>query len=304
MVHFKDREIKILTHDGYELAGILSQPTANNLNCSVLMLTGSGKTDGDETVPADMTFSGRKEKLFKQISDSLTSQGVTTLRYSKRGVLDASGNVDSRIWKTADRDNLINDSIRALDFLIQQTGHKNILVLGHSEGTILAVELAHLNVSRVSGLLMLGAQARSMKEMLHYQIVESRIKSRSGIGEEGSSEAEYRKALEMIKSSNDELAPDGKPIKWYRQHLSAPSNASRLGGLMTKTAIFQGEIDPQTPIQEIDIFTKYRSDLEIFKYPDLGHGFSPDREGRPTLGPIDNKVLDDLKKVVKTYCGA
>lgn len=61
-----------------------------------------------------------------------------------------------------------------------------------------------------------------------------------------------------------------------------------------KGAVFQGEDDPQAPIDEIEEFKKHRKDLIIFRYPNLGHGFSPKREGRHTLGPISDQVLGDI----------
>lgn len=263
----------------------------------VLMLTGSGKTDRDETTYADRTFSGKPEKLFKQIADALSECGHPTLRYDKRGVLDEKGTVDREVWKTADREHLIQDAVDAAKSLLQHTGSRpeDLVILGHSEGTILAVETAIALGGKVKGLILMGAQARSMKDMLHYQIVESRTPRSSGTGPQGNPELEYKKALEMIATSREEFAPDDKPMNWYRQYLAAPANAERLLKIQAKVAVFQGKIDPQTPIGELELFAKAGSrDIKIFEYENLGHGFSPDLEGKPTLGPIDSIVLRDI----------
>lgn len=285
----------ISSKDGVKLHGTLSGPIGKSLG-AVLFLVGSGKTDRDETTPAELTFSGKTEKLFVQLSDALVGAGYTTFRYDKRGVLDSNRNVDLKIWKTADREHLISDAVDAAKFLIQETkiSTKEIMILGHSEGTIIATETAIALGGSARALLLLGAQARSMKEMLHYQIVESRLVK------EESAEVEYQKALKTITSSTEEFAPDGKPINWYRQFLASPSNAERLLLVNAKKIIFQGEQDPQTPLHETDIFKNTGvKDLVIFNYPGLGHGFSPDKEGRPTLGPIDVKVVSDLVKSIQ-----
>jgi hypothetical protein len=141
--------------DGTALNGTLEKPLSVP-RAPVLMLTGSGKTDRDETTPADLTFSGKQEKLFLQIANALSESGHPTLRYDKRGVLDDTGRVDRQIWKTADREHLIQDAIDAAKFLLQHTGsqHSDLIILGHSEGTILAVEAAIALGGHVKGHLL------------------------------------------------------------------------------------------------------------------------------------------------------
>ena len=240
---------------------------------------------------------GREEKLFKQISDALNSGGHPTFRYDKRGVTNSQGQVDPAIWETADRVHLIQDAVDAAKTLLRSTSSeaKDLIVLGHSKGTILAVETAIALGGQVRGLILLGAQARSMKDMLRYQVLESRSLQSSGVGSEEPPEREFEKIVRMIESSRDKFAPDGKPMEWYRQHLAAPANADRLRLVNAKVAVFQGKVDPQTPIDELQLLTKAgRKDLMIFQYEGLGHGFSPDKNGQPTLGPIEDSVITDI----------
>lgn len=283
--------------DGVLLRGTISKPKIKSKG-AVLFLVGSGKVDRDETTPAERTYSGKEEKLFAQLSQTLTEAGFVTFRYDKRGVLGPDGKVDSEIWKTADREHLMSDAADAAKFLMKEEKitAEQLAILGHSEGTIIATETAIAIGSHVRALFLFGAQARSMKDMLHFQIVESRAKQTSGIGDETKPEDEYKKALDMIANSKEIFAPDGKPLAWYRQHLAAPSNADRLKSVMGKKFVFQGIDDPQTPVDEVDRFVKAGvKDIVVFRYPDLGHGFSPDKDGKPTLGPIDRRVLKDLR---------
>lgn len=260
----------------------------------VLMIGGSGPTDRDETAQPNETFSGKKEKLFLQIANALAQAGVSSFRYDKRGVLNEKGEKNKEMWIKTDREHLISDAADAANYAISKSSlsPKDLIILGHSEGTSIGVEVAIL-LGEVKGILMLGAQARSMKEMLHYQIVESQDASRSG--EDNTPEEDYEKALKMIQDTEGDWAPDGKPINWYRQFLAAPSNAKRLTLVNGFKAAFQGEEDYSTPIDEIEIFKKHgNEDLAVFTYPKLGHCFSPNKDGKPTFGPIDDKVLADI----------
>lgn len=285
--------------DGVELTGTISN-LKDGHRCPVLMIGGSGKTDRDETVPPMLTYSGKTEKLFGQISDQLTQSGFITFRYDKRGVVDNEGNVDLEVWKTADREHLISDGFDAAKLLLDltKTAPDSLIILGHSEGTIIATEVAIKLGGKVKGLMLLGAQARSMKDMLYYQIVESR----SAAGSKQDREVEFSNALKSIAETKDTFAPDGKPINWYRQFLAAPANENRIRAVSGNIAVFQGTVDPQTPLEEVERFKIARPDVLKHTYSGLGHGFSPDKDGHPTLGPVDRKVLEDISTVAISFC--
>lgn len=285
--------------DAIDLHGTLTIP--KNTKGAVLLIVGSGKADRDETVSGKLTFTGKTEKLFAQLSDALVSAGYSTLRYDKRGVLDERGKIDPAIWKTADREHLITDAVDAAKFLSGETKvpTDQLVILGHSEGTIISIETALALGGKVKSVLLFGAQARSMREMLHFQIVEVNISKTSTKEETEKLEKEFFNALDFIANSKDDFAPDGKPINWYRQFLAAPANKDRAPLVSTKFAFFQGEADVQTPRQEIDSFLKSGiKNSTVFSYPGLGHGFSPEKNGIPTLGPVALKVREDLKNFV------
>lgn len=282
--------------DSISLHGTLTIP--KKVKGAVLMIVGSGKADRDETVPGKLTFSGKTEKLFSQLSDAIVTAEYATLRYDKRGVLDENGKVDTTIWKTADREHLIADAVDAAKFLSQETKIplENLVILGHSEGTIISVETALALGGKVKSLLLFGAQARPMREMLHFQIVDVNLSKKSTKEEAASLEKEFANALDFIANSKEDFAPDGKPIGWYRQFLAAPANKDRAPLVTTEFAFFQGEDDVQTPRGEVETFLKSGiKNAKVFSYPGLGHGFSPRKNGNPTLGPVDLKVREDLQ---------
>ncbi|RYZ86260.1 MAG: hypothetical protein EOP06_14815 [Proteobacteria bacterium] len=276
--------------------------TVANPKGYVLFFVGSGKTDRDETAPAEATYSGKQEKLFKSLAYRFAAEGFGSLRYDKRGVINDQREVDRKVWITADRDHLIADATDAAKFLMEKTGVpvSNLIFLGHSEGTVIAVETAINLKTPIRGFILMGAMARSMKDMLHYQIVESPHAANSD--ERAKSESEYNEALKLIRESREDWAPDGKPMNWYRQFLKAPSNESRIVLVKTKIAIFQGQDDFNTPIDELDRFKRIRlENLTTKTYPGLGHSFSPNKQGKPTYGPMDPKVIQDIVDTMNRF---
>ena len=273
-----------------------------NPKATILFLVGSGKIDRDETANEDQTYSGKKEKLFKQLADALQEKGYASLRYDKRGVLDETGKVDKVIWSKADRDHLISDAIDAAHFLNQDYSVKNsdLIILGHSEGTVIGVEAAIALGGNIKGMILLGAQARSFKDLLYYQIVESPHATSSGQNENAIDD--YNMALNMIENSKDEWAPDNKPMNWYKQFLKAPANQDRIGLINAPIAIFQGEDDFSTPVNELQRFKDLGlKNISYKTYSGLGHAFSPNRNDEPTYGPIDQKVIDEIIKKVNEF---
>lgn len=290
--------------DGLTLNGTIATPSIGGaLNRGhVLLLGGSGKIDRDETIPAEHTLTEKPEKLFKQISDALVLEGFTTFRYDKRGIRGSTGDIDRSLWATADRVHLISDAVDASLCFCKNQGIEpsELTILGHSEGTIIGVECAIRLGSKVKGLILLGAVARSFRELIEYQLVSSPERpdeNRNATLEDVESE------ISKILNTQDIFHPDDdKPFAYHRQMLAAPANSERIVLVSAPVAIFQGRNDFITPADEIERFRKDGLTVHTAHvYDGLGHAFSADLNGRPTLGPIESYVLNDIVAVATAF---
>jgi len=114
-----------------QLAGTLTRPAGNGPYPAIIMITGSGPQDRDETIAG--------HKPFWVIADHLTKNGFAVLRYDDRGVGKSSGN-----FATATTRDFAQDSAGALNYLQTRSdiAADKIGYFGHSEGGAVAI-LAH-----------------------------------------------------------------------------------------------------------------------------------------------------------------
>lgn len=116
---------------GVTLAGTLTKPHGDGPFPAVVLISGSGPQDRDETV------SGHKP--FLVIADALTRRGVAVLRYDDRGFGGSTGN-----FATATTADFANDALAAVRFLVgrDDIDPARIGLIGHSEGGIVAPMVA------------------------------------------------------------------------------------------------------------------------------------------------------------------
>jgi uncharacterized protein len=151
----------------------------NGIFPGVLLITGSGAEDMNETagyIRIDNNKTGLKiypPTPFFQIAEYLSERGFATLRYDKRGIGTNHTILDSNIWGNLTIDDLVQDANKALAVLIQQpeVNINKITVLGHSEGTVIAPRVAIDNPSKVKNIVLMGALAQNMSEILNFQAV-------------------------------------------------------------------------------------------------------------------------------------
>ena len=118
-----------------QYGGTLSYPKADSLNVSaefqsypaVILITGSGQQDRDETL--------FDHKPFAVIADYLTRQGFVVLRVDDRGIGKTTG-----IFSEGTSMDFANDVEAGLDFLEKQpmVNKNKIGLIGHSEGGLIA----------------------------------------------------------------------------------------------------------------------------------------------------------------------
>ncbi len=131
----------------------------------VLLIAGSGAQDKNETLGFVHKNGPKPPTPFWQIAQYLSERGFAVLRYDKRGV-GANSTIDRNVWGNATINDLIQDSKKALNVLIQQpeVDPKRISIIGHSEGTIIAPRVAIDNSTKVKNIILMGTVALSTRE--------------------------------------------------------------------------------------------------------------------------------------------
>ncbi|NKB32800.1 MAG: alpha/beta fold hydrolase [Pseudomonadales bacterium] len=150
-----------------ELKGLLCVPDGDGPFPAFLYVSGSGPIDRDDNI------SGMPLNNSKIIAEHLAQQGIASLRYDKRGVGESSGDFDLATYT-----DLVDDAAACANFLIQHTATNpdKIYIVGHSEGTIIAPQVAIKN-NKVAGIILLSPfyedaesllmmQAKAMQEMV------------------------------------------------------------------------------------------------------------------------------------------
>jgi len=143
----------------------------NTLYPGVLLIPGSGAADMNETLAKNV-------KPFWQISQYLSERGFVVLRYDKRGIGANSTIIDHNLWGNMTIYNLIHDADTALDVLIRQpeVDSKNITIIGHSEGTIIAPRLAISKPTNVKNIVLMDAVAQDFLGLARFQYIDLPIK--------------------------------------------------------------------------------------------------------------------------------
>ncbi len=143
---------------GITLAGTLTIPQSQKSVPVVLLIPGMGPADRDCTLP------GGNHKLFLVLADYLTQQGIAVLRYDKRGVGKSTGKFDF----TVTTKDLADDALAGVEYLktCKEINAKQIGLIGHSEGGIIASMIASQSKDIAFAVLLAPAVATGTAEVL------------------------------------------------------------------------------------------------------------------------------------------
>jgi pimeloyl-ACP methyl ester carboxylesterase len=175
----------------------------------VLLIHGSGANDLNETgglVLVDNKTGIKKypdKQSFFQIAEYLSERGFAVLRYDKRGVASNFTLSDTNVWGNVTFNDLKEDAEKALSVLLQQpevNATKRATLIGHSEGTMIAPRIAVDNPDKVKNIVLMGAVANTLKDLLYFQIVTNPIDYAEKVLDKN-----HRGMLQLEKVSNDSI---------------------------------------------------------------------------------------------------
>ena len=174
------------------LAATLTIPPGKGPFPGVLLITGSGPQDRDESLMG--------HKPFLVLSDYLTRKGIVVLRADDRGVGKSTGTFTG--WTTADFATDAEAGVMFLKTRAEVASHK-IGLVGHSEGAIIASMLAARNPD-VAFIVMMAGPGVPGKEILPQQtllILEATGRSQQ---EAEKASAHEREILELAEQEPDD----------------------------------------------------------------------------------------------------
>ncbi len=146
--------------DNIRLAGTLTLPPGPGPFPAAILLTGSGPQDRDETL--------LDHKPFLVLADHLTRQGFAVLRYDDRGIGQSGGS-----FKGSTSVDFAEDAEGAFAYLAtrKEIDPKRIVLIGHSEGGILAPMVAAAQPS-VAAVVSLAGPAVPGEQIIKRQTVD------------------------------------------------------------------------------------------------------------------------------------
>ncbi len=155
---------------GFALAGTLTLPQGAGPHPAVLLLTGSGPQDRDETI-----FGHRP---FLVLADALTRAGIAVLRLDDRGVGSSGG-----AFAEATSEEFVEDALAAVDALagVDEIDGDRIGLIGHSEGGLVAA-FAAARSARIAALVLLAAPGVPGRSLMPQQL--AAIERAAGLDEQ------------------------------------------------------------------------------------------------------------------------
>lgn len=147
-----------------DIYGTLTLPAGTAKVPVVLLIAGSGPTDRNGNQ------SGISTNCYKMVADSLLSKGIACVRFDKRGIGESAAAAGKE--ENISFDDMVGDVAGMLKMLKADARFSKVIVLGHSEGSLLGMIAA--GKEKVSGYISLaGAGERADKILTRQLAVQS-----------------------------------------------------------------------------------------------------------------------------------
>ena len=292
---YRTEEVFVDSAPGVKLAGTLTLPQGKGPFPAVVMITGSGAQDRDETILG--------HKPFAVIADRLTRDGIAVLRMDDRGFAKSTGN-----FATATDDDFAVDTAADVAFLRTRPDidPKRVGLIGHSEGGLVAPKVAAKD-PKIAFVVLMAGPGVPLAEVLRAQ----RAKLMPAMGaspelirksqalvdrvvlamKDAKDEADARaRALQAAKAEGGDLIPEAQrqaaavqlSSGWMRNLLDydpAPTLAKVKCPILALNGSKDGQVIPDQNLPAIRAATRGNPDVTITELPGLNHLFQTANTG-------------------------
>lgn len=261
----------------------------------VLIIAGSGPTDrnGDSTVP------GVKPGNLRLIAEALAAEGVPSLRYDKRAIgksTPAAVSEDRLTFGVA-----VDDAVKFAQLLKAQPGVTCVVILGHSEGALIAALAAQK--TPVCGVIEVSGMGRTFGAVLREQLKVQLPPDLMAQVDKSLADLEAGRTTPSIPGLEALLRPSVQP---YLISQIAINPAAELKKVKASVLILQGDNDVQVTVADAKLLSAARPDAKVIVVPAMNHvmKIAPrDRAGNvanyATPTPLAPAVMEAVLPFVK-----
>jgi fermentation-respiration switch protein FrsA (DUF1100 family) len=317
---YRSEEVTVTSGD-VRLAGTFTSPSSGGPFPAVLLVTGSGPQDRDETLFG--------HKPFLVLSDYLTRAGIAVLRLDDRGTGKSTGS-----FKEAGLKEFTSDAVNAVEWLKarKEVNGAKIGIVGHSEGGIVG-PLAATATRDVAFVVMMAGPGVPFEQLLREQsaaIMRSAGASDAAIEQSASvqarifavlreepDEAKARQRLQQLVQDLNSKSPQiGELVEAQMATLLSPEIRSAMqydpAGTLRKLACpvlavdgsldLQVSADQNLPAIAAALAAGHNPDYAVEKLPGLNHLFQTAKTGAITeYGQIEETMSPRALKVIADW---
>jgi pimeloyl-ACP methyl ester carboxylesterase len=318
-----EESIQITPSDGFILDGKIQLPgslTDLTVKRVVILLHGSGPQSMDSDLTS-VTKDGKQNLFFADLSEALSGAGFAVLRYNKRSYqLNRAAREDRSIIETDGYRRFLNNPLEYFVTDAEAAVHAaevrfpdaDIYMLGHSQGTFVALQVAN-RLPQIKGVALIGYYASSMETLLFEQIVYRPLPLFEELdangddvldGPELAIDLDSNGKLEKVEfqaGNLSNLVARDLLMGVGKAEAAFPRTADILAAATFKVAFFQGMWDNQTPAynaKAVELVNRniWKKDHFSFTYfPNLGHALDARTSyGDLTFDTIDPAALEAL----------
>ena len=302
------------TAQNVTLAATLTIPPGKGPFPAVVLITGSGPQDRDESLLG--------HKPFLVLSDYLTRHGIAVLRADDRGTAKSTG-----VFATATTADFATDTEAGIAYLKtrKEVDPHRIGLIGHSEGAVIAPMIAARNKDVAFIVMMAGTGVPGDQVLVAQSEAIQIANGQTPPDEAAKHAAREREMLTLVETEKDDAvletklkekmtgevpeAQMGMQIKqitspWFRYFLTYDP-ATALRKVTCPVLVLNGSLDKQVlPSQNLPPIRKALAEsgnqhVEVDELPGLNHLFQTAKTGSPaeyaqieeTISPV---VLDKI----------
>ena len=303
-----------------KIAGTLTVPKGDGPHPAVLMVTGSGAQDRDETI--------FDHKPFWVIADHLARHGIATLRVDDRGVGGSTGDP-----KTSTTEDFIGDAVAGVAFLATQPriDPKRVGIIGHSEGGLIGPAAA-VRSKQVAFVVMLAGPGVSGAELMPRQVERVLLASKVARADVDKAVAQQRDIVNIVAKETDpavarkrieevirrdptvqaeDLGPEIDQLlsPWFRNFVAYDPQPV-LRKVSVPVLALVGDLDVQVDAEQnataiAKALRKKGNGTEVRRLPGLNHLFQHATTGAVAeYGTIEETVAPEVLDQLSTWIAA